>query len=228
MTSYHYEKLQKIMKVKVGEKYVWRERIRAQTQYIHLIEKYFGTQTTDKAFGFYPGKLYFGTPLSYDPAYTKKMLSQWKKIKALAENFWWDVYAPFEKTDPHAKVADKLSAFEIAELDHVQVLTAELALIDLNRPSHGVGQEIQLGIFMPVIGFSKNYISRMVRGMPGTLVIKYKKFTELKNLLAFILKRESFIKEPFYIEKCQFHKPFSIFKGEKCLRCLLKKNLHGI
>lgn len=87
MTSYQYEKLQKIMKVRVGEKYVWRERIGAQTQYIHLIERYFGTETTDKAFGFYPGKIYFSTPLSYDLAYRKKMFPKWKKINSHSSFF---------------------------------------------------------------------------------------------------------------------------------------------
>lgn len=225
--EYKYSLLKTLMNVKVEGKEVWRERIRNQNIYLHLLEPVFGLDITTKSYSFYPGTIYFGTPLTANPEYTKKTKSTWKKIKNLIlKSGWKDVYAPFEKTDPHAKIPDKLNAFELSKLDHIRVLTAEVGLFDCNIPSHGIGQEIQLGIFMPVISFSQNRISRMVKGIPGSIFLNYKNEEELLELIKSIFERESYKKQPFYTAKCPKHITYSVFKGKECLRCKFKENIH--
>ena len=216
------------MNLKIDGKNVWKKRIKEQTQFIHLLEDAFETEITTKSFGFYPNKIYFGTSLTADPLYTKQMKPTWMKIKKMLEKNKFEAYAPFLITDPHAKTPDKFDSYELRDLDHVQVLTAEIALFDLNRPSHGVGQEIELGVFMPKIGFAKEGVSRMTKGMPGFLVINYKTENELLKILEEIFKRENYKKEPFYTRRCDSHKTPSIFKGKTCLNCFHSKFLHEV
>lgn len=155
------------------------------------------------------------------------MKPTWIKIKnTILKDGWEEIYSPFEKTDPHAQIPDKLSSFELSKLDHIRVLTAEVGLFDLNIPSHGIGQEIQLGIFMPIIGFSQRRISRMTKGIPGSIFLNYKNKNELLRLIKSIFQRESYKKQPFYIAKCPKHVTHSIFKGKDCLRCKFKNNTH--
>lgn len=225
-TTYKYSLLKEILRLKVNGKAVWKKRIQNQTQFIHLLEDSFGTDITTQSFGFYPNQVYFGTPLTSDPAYTKKAKSLWSKIKKMIEKIGWDVYAPFDRTDPHSKTPDNLNSYEIRDLDHVKVLTAEVSLFDLNRPSHGVGQEIEMGIFMPTIGFSKERVSRMTKGMPGFLTINYKNEKELLTMLKMIFQRPNYKKEPFYLNKCPNHPTQSVFKGENCLNCKFSDYLH--
>jgi hypothetical protein len=92
-------------------------------------------------------------------------------------------------------------------------------LIDLNRPSHGVGQEIEMGLSMPQIGFFQEKVSRMVKGMPGLFVLQYKDEKELITFLKKIFQRTNYKKEPFYLDKCPNHSAKSIFKGKNCLTC---------
>lgn len=164
---YRYSILKKILHLKIDGKAIWKKRIQNQTQFIHLLEDIFGTEITTRSFGFYPNKIYFGTPLTSDSLYTKKTRALWLKLKKTIEKLNWKVYAPFGKTDPHAKTPDNLDSYQIRDLDHVQVLTAEVAFFDLNRPSHGIGQEIEMSFSIPKIGFSKEKVSRLVKGMPG-------------------------------------------------------------
>ncbi len=124
------------------------------------------------------------------------------------------------------KIPDLLDSFQIRDLDHIRVLTAEVALFDLNRPSHGVGQEIEMSTFMPAIGFSSERVSRLVKGMPGFLLINYKSDKELINIIKSIFKRKSFKTEPFYCSKCPNHTVPTVFKGKNCLSCKLKDILH--
>ncbi|HWY80198.1 MAG TPA: hypothetical protein VNW29_07610, partial [Candidatus Sulfotelmatobacter sp.] len=103
---------------------------------------------------------------------------------------------------------------------------AEIVLIDLNRPSHGVGQEIEMSLFIPTIGFSKERVSRMTKGMPGFMTLTYKDEKELVTLLKKIFERKDYKKEPFYLARCPHHKTQSIFKGEVCLLCAFSTHLH--
>lgn len=226
--EYRYSTLKDIYGVVVKNQKVWKERVENQTRLVHLLERLFGAEMTNRAFSFYPGRIYFSTPLTSSPAYTEKTRPLWQKIKNLLVELGYQVYAPFEKTDPHARVPDNLSSFEIAELDHVQVLTAEAALMDLNVPSHGVGQEIELGIFLPVFSFAKGRVSRMIKGTPGTMVFSYKNEKELLKILRLVFRRKSYRQEPFYLGKCRKHKVFTIFKGKTCLFCRFQKFLHPL
>jgi len=225
-TIYKYSLLNDILKVKVKGKNIWKSRVKHQTQFLHLLEEVFCTEISNESFGFYPNRIYFATSLTADPKYAESMKKTWNKIIKSVEKFDWDVYAPFSKTDPHSKNPDTLDSYQIRDLDHVNVLNAEVALMDLNRPSHGVGQEIEMSLFMPTIGFSKSRVSRMTKGMPGFIVLNYTDENELLNLLIKIFQRKSYKKEPFYLDNCSYHPTKSIFKGLTCLNCNFKEYLH--
>jgi hypothetical protein len=220
--------LKNILNVKIDGTRVWKNRVRNQSYYIHLLEDVFETEISTETFGFYPERVYFASSLTADPEYTKRMKPAWNKMIKEIEKFGWNVYAPFNQTDPHAKNPDTLDSYQIRDLDHIQVLTAEVALMDLNRPSHGVGQEIEMSVFMPKIGFSQAKVSRMTKGMPGLMVLNYEDEKELIGLLKKIFQRANYKKEPFYLAKCSEHPTQSIFKGKDCLQCAFKEHLHQI
>lgn len=223
---YKYSLLKSILSVKVDGVRVWKKRIQNQTQFIHILEEAFGTEITTQSFGFYPKSIYFGTPLTTDPKYTKFMKPVWLKIKKTLEKVGWNVYAPFSVTDPNAKTPDTLDSYQIRDLDHIKVLTTEVAMFDLNRPSHGVGQEIEMSVFMPTVGFSKEQVSRLTKGMPGLLLIQYQNEKFLIESLKKIFQRFSYKKEPFYLGKCANHPTQSVFRGKTCLNCQFKDQLH--
>lgn len=225
---YNYRLLTSILKASINGKAVFKKRIRSQTQYIHLLEDLFETDISKESFGFYPNKIYFSTPLTSDPKYTQEMKPVWHKIKKNLEKLNWEVYAPFNLTDPHSRNPDSLDSYQIRDLDHIQVMTAEVGLFDLNRPSHGVGQEIQMSMFMPSIGFSQSKVSRMTKGMPGLMILDYKDEKELLGMLSDIFKRQSFRSMPFYLDRCSKHPTQSIFKGKICLNCKYTSKLHEV
>lgn len=225
--SYKFIQLKDILNTTVNGHRVWKDRIRNQSLFLHLLEDVFETDITTQSFGFNPGRIYFATSLTADPAYTNSMKPTWGKMIKDLEKLEWDVYAPFNQTDPHSKNPDTLDSYQIRDLDHIQVMMAEVALIDMNRPSHGVGQEIEMGLFMPKIGFSQARVSRMTKGMPGLLILQYKDEKELRDLLKRIFERKSFKKEPFYLGKCEQHKTQSIFKGAVCLNCEFAEYSHS-
>ncbi|HSX09185.1 MAG TPA: hypothetical protein VLF93_03465 [Candidatus Saccharimonadales bacterium] len=226
--DYKYSILKDILAVKIANKKVWKDRIRNQTHFLHLLEDVFGTDISNESFGFYPKRIYFATSLTADPKYTKSMMPYWHKIIKAIEKLDWTVYSPFDQSNPHSKIPDGLDSYQIRDLDHINVLKSEAALMDLNRPSHGVGQEIEMGLSVPKIGFSQEKVSRMVKGMPGILVLNYKDEKELISLLKKIFQRTSYKKEPFYIEKCSEHSTKSIFKGEICLNCEFDSYIHKV
>lgn len=228
MENYDFSLLKEILNVKINNTFVWKKRVKLQTQFLHLIEETFACEVSNQAFSFYPKRIYFATPLTSDPAYTVKMKPFWHKISKMLTKIGWDVYAPFDQSDPHAKKPDNLNSYQIRDLDHSKVLQAEVALMDLNRPSHGVGQEIEMSMFMPTIGFSQGRVSRMIKGMPGLMVLNYKNENELLMLLEKIFTRSSFKKEPFYLETCPHHSSQSIFKGKECFHCSFGEFLHEV
>jgi len=225
MKKYRFPALSDILTVKIGTKYVWEDRVRSQTTLVHLLEDAFGTKLNFKAFSFYPNRLYFGMPITSRPEYVKKTKPLWEKITKIFEKNRWTVYTASRYANPSLKVPQKFSSFEELNFDYVELLLSELVLMDLNYPSFGVGEEIGLSLFQPVIGFSKNPVSRMVKGRPGTLILKYKSDDELLAVLGQIAKRKSFRKEPFYVKKCSAHSLKTVFKGKTCLNCLLKDKL---
>jgi len=225
MKKYQFPKLNDILKVKVGTKRVWQKRVKNQSILTQLIEDSFGTSIDIKAFSFYPNKLYFGTPLTSYPKHLKINRPFYNKITKTFTSNRWKVYAAFTHINPLKKLPPKFGSFEELDFDHTEVLLSELLLMDLNHPSHGVGQEIQLSLFQPLIGFSKNRVSRMVKGRPGSLILSYKEEDELLEILANIAKRKSYKKEPFYIKKCSKHPFKTVFKGKECLNCQFKDNI---
>jgi len=121
-----------------------------------------------------------------------------------------------------------LDSYQLRDLDHINVLKAEIALLDLNRPSHGVGQEIEMGMFVPKIGFAQNRVSRMTKGMPGMLIFNYTNEKDLMEKLKKIFKRQNYKKEPFYLGKCPNHPTRTVFKGSECLQCKYASFLHEV
>ena len=230
MTSgYKFNTLKNIFSVEINGKAIWKQRMQNQVQYLRMLEDVFQSEIFHDSFGFYPNKIYFATSLTSDPVYTENMKPTWQKIiKTIERATEWKVYAPFTKTDPHSKIPDGLTSYQIRDLDHIEVLTAEVGLFDLNRPSHGVGQEIEMGMWMPKIGFANTKVSRMTKGMPGLLILHYTDEKELLSLLKKIFTRENYKKEPFYLDTCSQHPTKSIFKGLHCLHCELKAFIHAV
>ncbi len=226
MKKYKFPTLSQILRVKIGTKYVWEERVRHQATLIHLLEEAFDTKLNLKAFSFYPNRLYFGMPITSHPDYVEKTRSFWGKIVQIFKKNRWNVYAAYLHARPDLRVPSKFNAFEELNFDYVELLLSELVLMDLNYSSHGVGEEVGLSLFQPMIGFSKNPVSRMVKGRPGSLVIKYETEEELLELLTKISKRKSYRLEPFYVKKCSAHALKTVFKGKDCLNCLFKDKLH--
>jgi len=214
--------LSDILKVKVGTKYVWENRVKRQTLLVHLLEEVYGIKLNFQAFSFYPNRLYFGMPLSFDRAYARKARPFWKKIEKIFEKNRWKVFSAFSYANPDVEPPQKFTSFEDVGFGYAQLLLSELVLMDVNRPSHGVGRQIELSSFQPLIGFSKGAVSRMVKGRPGSLILKYKKGDELLKILFDISKRKSFRAEPFYIKKCSKHSLPAVFKGKQCLNCFFK------
>lgn len=216
MEKYKFPTLSDILKVKVGTKYVWEERVRQQATWVHLLEDVYGIKLNIRAFSFYPNYLYFGMPITNNPQ-PEKFRKLWAKIKQVWEANRWKVYTAFEHVDPDKKLPEKYDSFEDLGFDHVQLLLSEVVLLDLNLPSLGVGQQTALSLFQPVIGFSKNTVSRMVTGRPGSWIIAYENEEQLLAMMDKISKRKSYRKEPFYVRKNSGRNMKSVYKGKTCL-----------
>jgi len=224
MKKYKFPTLSKILKVKVGTKYVWEERVRQQTKLVDLLEDIYGIRLNIKAFSFYPNNLYFGMPITNNPNYPESRML-WEKIIKVFEKNRWKVYPAYKHVNPRKGVPVKYEDFEDLGLHHVHILLSELVLMDLNYPSHGVGLQIELSTFQPLIGFAKADVSRVIRGRPGSMIIKYKNDSDLLLLLDKISKRASYSKEPFYIKKNAKRGLKSVYKGKTCLNEIFKDYL---
>jgi hypothetical protein len=221
MKKYDFPKLSDILTVKVGTKYVWEERVRHQSELVHLLEDIYGIKLNLRAFSFYPNNLYFGMPLTFHPNIDESKIL-WQKIVKIFEANRWKVYSAFENVDTKKEIPKRLDTFDDLGFGHVQLLLSELVLMDLNYPSHGVGQQLEMSLFQPLIGFSKGPVTRMVKGRPGSLILKYETEEQLINMLTQISKRKSFRKEPFYIRKNSSRFLKSVYKGKVCLNTLYK------
>jgi hypothetical protein len=155
-------------------------------------------------------------PLTFHPD-LEKSKNLWNKIVKVLEKNRWKVYSAYKTVDPKKEIPAKFDTFDDLGFGHVQLLTSELVLMDLNYPSHGVGQQLELSLFQPLIGFSKGPVTRMVKGRPGSLILKYKTEDELVEMIDKISKRKSYKKEPFYIKKSPDHFLKSVYKGKLCL-----------
>lgn len=223
MKKYNFPSLTDILTTKVGTKYIWEDRVRQQAQLVHLLEDVYGIKLNMRAFSFYPNYLYFGQPLTFNPRLAESKLL-WNKISQIFSNHRWKVYPAYQHVNTSLEVPAKFDTFDDLGFGHVQLLLSELVLMDLNQPSFGVGQQLELSLFQPLIGFTKNPITRMVKGRPGSLILKYDTDDELLNMLSDISKRKSFSKEPFYVKKGPSRFLKSVYKGKICLNEIYKNN----
>lgn len=83
----------------------------------------------------------------------------------------------------------------IFERDVKRVRECDVMVAEVSTPSHGVGMEIMLAhtLGKPVIGLHKPGItlSRMLRGMPGIVLLEYQFLTEVEKLLKVLDARRS-------------------------------------
>lgn len=221
MKKYSFSALSDVLTVKVGTKYVWEERVKNQATLVHLLEDVYGIKLNLRAFSFYPNYLYFGMPLTFNPE-VQKSKRLWDKIVKVFERNRWKVYAAYKNVDPKKEIPKKFDTFDDLGFGHVQLLLSELVLMDLNYPSHGVGQQLELSLFQPLIGFSRGPVTRMVKGRPGSLILHYKNEDQLLKILGEISKRKSYRRNPFYIKKANERFLKSVFKGKTNLNNLYK------
>ncbi|MFZ2152707.1 MAG: hypothetical protein WAV41_01455 [Microgenomates group bacterium] len=213
MKKYNFPTLTDILTVKVGTKYVWEDRVRQQSTLVHLLEDIYGIKLNLRAFSFYPNQLYFGMPITNSPIFEDSK-PLWQKIAKIFQSHKWKVYSAWEHVNPNLAVPQKIDSFDDLGFGHVQVLLSELVLMDLNHPSFGVGQQLELSLFQPFIGFSRGPVSRMVKGRPGSLILKYQNEDDLLKMLTSISRRKSFRTEPFYTKKSSFRPLNCVYKGK--------------
>jgi hypothetical protein len=225
MKKYNFPTLTDILTVKVGTKYVWEDRVRQQSTLVHLLEDVYDIKLNLRAFSFYPNQLYFGMPLTFNSTLnTDKIL--WNDIGKIFQNNHWKTYFAYENVNPDLDIPAKIDTFDDLGFGHVQLLLSELVVMDLNHPSFGVGQQLELSLFQPLIGFSKSPPSRMVKGRPGSMIIKYDTEDELRNIFQEISRRKSYSREPFYVKKHPSRPLKSVYKGKVCLNELFKNNCY--
>lgn len=221
MEKYKFPTLTDILKVKIGTKYVWEDRVRYQTNLVHSLEEIYGIKLNIRAFSFYPNHLYFGMPITLNPQFEQSK-PLWNRISRVFQNNKWKVYAAYEHVNPNLAVPQKLDSFDDLGFGHVQLLLSELVLMDLNHPSHGVGQQLELSLFQPVIGFSRGPVSRMIKGRPGSLILKYQTEEELIIMLEAIARRKNYRHDPFYTKKSSFRPLNCVYKGKTNLNSLFQ------
>jgi hypothetical protein len=95
MQKYRFPALTEILKVKVGTKYVWEERVRQQAILVHMLEDVYGIKINMRAFSFYPNYLYFGMPITAHPD-IENAKGLWRKVVEVWTRNRWKVYAAFE------------------------------------------------------------------------------------------------------------------------------------
>lgn len=181
----------------------------------------YGINLNFRVVSFYPNRVYLGMPLSINDRYTQTARPLWDKVKQVMEHNRWKVYSAADHVKPLPDVSDESSSLQHVGVTYAQLLLSELTIMDLNLPSHGVGRQLELSLFQPLIGFSKRPVSRMVIGRPGSILLEYSSERELLAMLATIAKRKNYRLQPFYIKKCRHHAMKAIFKGKVCLHCEL-------
>ena len=216
MQKYRFPALTDVLTVKVGTKYVWEERVRQQATLVHMLEDMYGIKLNFRAFSFYPNYMYFGMPITHHPNINEAK-ELWVKIGKIFSGQRWKVCSAFEHVTPQSSIPKEFDTFDDLGFDHVQMLLSELVVMDLNYPSIGVGQQMGLSLFQPMIGFSKKPVSRMAIGRPGSLILKYDNDDELLNMMHDISKRRNYQSDPFYVKKSSLRFLKAVFKGKTCL-----------
>jgi hypothetical protein len=206
-----------------------QKRLDTQQKFLDLFLQYFKEPTNLKtAKDFIPNNIYHSVSFSNHENYTKLYEEERNQTTLAIRKTGWDIWAPYEKTDP-GKLLKRFnkntttnhghSAQEIADIDFARILKSEVLLLDLNLSSNGIGQETQIGFFIPKIVYTRKRPSMLTGGIPGTLPIFYDDYDELKKILIEIFSRKSYETEPFYI------KNEHIYKGEVDLNKKYKDKL---
>ncbi len=119
-------------------------------------------------------KAYITCPISH----TKKRLDLLPKIKKIVEEKNIDSFVFEIGEDP----------IEIFNRDYKQLKSCDLIIADVSETSHGVGIEIGMSYCLNlkrILLLEKGkYVTKLVQGMPNTIIIEYKNFNDLKNKLS--------------------------------------------
>ncbi|SEG89632.1 Helix-turn-helix domain-containing protein [Thermomonospora echinospora] len=97
-----------------------------------------------------------------------------------------DLYEPRQRTDPvhHHHIPDG----EVFRLDRRRVTRADLLIYLAHQPSTGSGQELVIarGALVPivVVAYEDAKVSRMVTGLPGTVLVRHRDLPSLTERLA--------------------------------------------
>jgi hypothetical protein len=104
--------------------------VRQQAILVHMLEDVYGIKINMRAFSFYPNYLYFGMPITAHPD-IENAKGLWRKVVEVWTRNRWKVYAAFEHVNPRVVVPENYDSFEDMGFDHVQLLLAELVVMDL-------------------------------------------------------------------------------------------------
>src|SRR3990172_12429300 len=121
MKKYKFPALSEILKVKVGTKYVWEDRVKNQAMLVHQLEGIYGIKMNISAFSFYPNYLYFGMPITNHPNIAKSV-PLWEKVEEVFAKHRWKVYSAYKSVNPKLKIPKDYDTFEDLGFHHVQLL----------------------------------------------------------------------------------------------------------
>ncbi|MBN1618040.1 hypothetical protein JW887_01700 [Candidatus Dojkabacteria bacterium] len=210
------------------EKYI-NTRCKVQKKFLNLFLRTLHDKSNlQDAFSFTPNSIYHSVSFSNHENYTPLYEQERNFVTSHIRSLGWDIWAPYEKTNPgkslkryerKTKTDHGLSPEEIVDLDFSRILTSEVVVYDYNLSSNGIGQELQVGFFLPKIVYSRKRPSMLTGGFPGTLCIYYDDAAVLSDIFRGIFSRKSYNEEPFYV------KDGCVFKGDENLNQKYKKYL---
>lgn len=119
-------------------------------------------------------KAYITCPVSY----TQERLSLLPEIEGVVKSKGIDAFV--------FQVGGK--AGDIFERDYKQLESCDLLIAEVSERSHGVGVEIglsyNLGLLRILLSEKGNTVSKLLEGMPNTVVLEYESVADLKEKLS--------------------------------------------
>lgn len=124
------------------------------------------------------------------PIIANRNLNQAQSLSTIIENLGHEIVSKWvANTDPGFTITPR----EVFDRDVKGVKECDVLVAEISNPSHGVGMEIMLAHMheKKVVCLFKNgtVISRMIRGLPGVLLIEYRSEKELVERLKESLRK---------------------------------------